>query len=125
MLEVGEQQAVGWAEGDVAAVDGGEVEGVLVFAPGSDADLAKAAVVEVVAHEVLGEVAPAEAGAEQGVLGVEVADAPGARREDGLIGVAFAVELFAALSVDAFVALAVETSGADAGTRPASSRKAW
>jgi hypothetical protein len=41
---------------------------------------------EVVLDEVLGEVSPAEAAADEGVLGRDVGDAPGVRREHAVIG---------------------------------------
>jgi len=79
MLEVGEQPAVRRPERDVAAVDRGQVELVLVLPPGLDPELDQPAGLQVVAHEVLGQVAPAQPGAEPRVLGVQIAHAPSPR----------------------------------------------
>ena len=67
------------------AEDRGEMKRVLPFAPRRGA-IATSRPCRSPADEVLGQVPPAEPRAEHRVLGVEVGDAPGARREHGLVG---------------------------------------
>src|SRR6266542_1936452 len=85
VLELTDEPPMPRTEGRVAAMNGEEKHSGVFVGPrfGMDADELSAA--QIVAGEMLRQVAPAEVRAQKGVLGGKIGDAPRARREDTLI----------------------------------------
>src|SRR5439155_19697983 len=92
-LELAHDPAVGGAERRIATVNGEEEDRALRLGEALGRGLDELAGLEVALDEVLGKVAPPEVATHERVFGVEVGNAPGARRQDAAIGDALLVSL--------------------------------